>query len=80
VQDRSRSVMDTDGSIQVFSPRMSAEGALDLLNWLRCNEQELRDAAGIPREVVAISTEVLCETCHQMVDPDGLKVHTCPSR
>ncbi|SRR6266567_2853263 len=51
VQDRSRGVIDTDGSIQVFTPRLSPEGALDLLQWLRTNEAELQRAAG-PDEVM----------------------------
>jgi hypothetical protein len=80
VNDRSRGVIDTDGSLQIFSPRLSALGGLDLLEWLRTNEQELKDAAGIPREVLAVSSEVVCESCHQVVDGGGLKVHVCPTR
>jgi hypothetical protein len=73
VQDRSRGVVDHDGSLQIFSPRLSALGGLDLLEWLLSNEQELRDAAGIPRPVVALSTEVLCQSCHTSHAPD----HAC---
>jgi len=42
VVDRCRTVIDTDASIQLFSPRLSAEGALDLLLWLEthCHEFE----------------------------------------
>jgi hypothetical protein len=40
VVDRCRAVIDTDCSIQVFSPRLSAEGALDLLLWLETHRHE----------------------------------------
>lgn len=40
VVDHTRAVMDDDCSIQVFSPRLSAEGALDLLLWLETHRHE----------------------------------------
>jgi hypothetical protein len=36
--------MDDDCSIQVFSPRLSAEGALDLLLWLETHRHEFEQA------------------------------------
>ena len=40
VVDRSRAVIDTDCSIQIFSSRLSTEGALDLLLWLETHRHE----------------------------------------
>jgi hypothetical protein len=41
VVDHTPAVMDSnDCSIQVFSPRLSAEGALDLLLWLETHRHE----------------------------------------
>ena len=41
VNDRSRGVIDEDGSLQVFTPRLSAQGGLDLLEWLRTHEAQV---------------------------------------
>ncbi len=40
VVDRSRAVIDTDCSIQIFTPRFSPTGALDLLLWLETHRHE----------------------------------------
>ncbi len=80
INDRSRGVIDEDGSLQVFTPRLSALGGLDLLAWLRTHEAELQAAAGIAREVVALSEQVMCQSCHLLIDPNELTVHTCPAR
>ncbi len=50
VIDRSRAVLDDDCSIQVFSPRLSAEGALDLLLWLETHRHEFEEAAMPPMQ------------------------------
>jgi hypothetical protein len=42
VSNHTRAVMDDDCSIQVFSPRLSAEGALDLLLWLETHRHEFQ--------------------------------------
>ena len=40
VVDRSRAVIDTDCSVQIFSSRLSPIGALDLLLWLETHLHE----------------------------------------
>ncbi len=70
VNDRSRGVIDTDGSLQIFSPRLSALGGLDLLEWLRTNEQELRASAGIEQDSREVSPIV-----HKGYAPDGSNYH-----
>jgi hypothetical protein len=40
VVDRCRAVIDTNCSIQIFSPRLSPTGALDLLLWLETHRHE----------------------------------------
>lgn len=44
IADKSRAVFDIDASIQVFSPRLSAEGALDLYQWLGTHLHEFEAA------------------------------------
>lgn len=44
IADKSRAVFDIDASIQVFSPRLSAEGALDLYQWLGTHLHEFQAA------------------------------------
>ena len=52
VVDHTRAVMDiNDCSIQVFSPRLSAEGALDLLLWLETHRHEFEAVVTSPQEV-----------------------------
>ena len=48
VVDRSRAVIDTDCSIQIFSPRLSPTGALDLLLWLETHRHEFEQATMPP--------------------------------
>ena len=51
VVDHTRAVMDShDCSIQVFSPRLSAEGALDLLLWLETHRHEFEQAVTPPMQ------------------------------
>jgi hypothetical protein len=51
IVDRSRAVIDTDCSIQIFSPRLSASGALDLLLWLETHRHEFEAVVTSPQEV-----------------------------
>ncbi len=44
IVDTSKAVLGQDCSIQIFSPRLSADGALDLLIWLQTHEHDLRFA------------------------------------
>lgn len=52
INDRSRAVLDTDCSIQVFSPRLSNVGALDLLTWLETHKAELEASVSSENEPV----------------------------
>jgi len=47
VVDRSRAVIDTDCSIQIFSPKLSSAGALDLLLWLETHRLEFETVTQI---------------------------------
>jgi hypothetical protein len=53
VVDHTRAVLDTDCSMQVFSPRQSAEGALDLLLWLETHRREFEQATMPPDDIQA---------------------------
>lgn len=50
ISDKSRAVFDIDASIQVFSPRLSAEGAIDLYQWLGTHMHEFQAAIADPAQ------------------------------
>src|SRR5437588_11792648 len=71
IQDTIRAVMDTDGSMQLFTPRLSASGALELMQWLRTHQAELEAAVHPPTDDETEQAElVLCQSCKMMVDED----------
>jgi len=59
VVDKPRMVIDTDCSIQIFSPRLSASGALDLLLWLETHRTDFEQVVIPPLQ------PELCSGCHQ---------------
>ncbi|SRR6266516_4163159 len=55
IADKSRAVIDSDASIQIFSSRMSPAGALDLLVWLETHKAELQAAVEPDEDVTQAS-------------------------